>query len=795
VIDRVLTAAPLLPPTVALGAGIAAASWRDVPPVALLAAGALALIAALLAARRMPRVALALVLSGIAVLGALRATPVPLADDHIARRPPATSVTVEARLAEEPVRWTPDRTRLLLDVLALHAGPERLPVSGRVQITVYGEIAAPLGEGQRVIVDARLHPPIGYRNPGGFDYPAHLRRDGILLVGNARADRLVALAPDAPTWPVAVKRWAVGVITARLPETSGALLAGLLMGERSQLPAESDEAFRRAGVYHILAVSGFNVALLAGAVFAGLAMCGVPRRGAAVVAGLALVGFALVVGGQPSVLRATLMGLLLLAALLLDRESQLMNALAAAALALLVWRPGDLWEPGFQLSFAATAGIIYVTPWLATILAERRWPVWLATAVAVSLGAQAGVTPLMLAHFNQLSLIGVVANLAVVPLAGVATMLGMLALLFELLSSTLAAILFETLWLVLIALRAMVAIAAAIPGAMVNLPAPSAIAAAAWYAALILAPPAVASARVCLVVGALGVIVAGTSIWPWLRPTEGMLRVTFVDVGQGDAALVELPDGPRLLVDGGPGGARRFDVGERVLVPFLRNRPVWHLDAVALSHWDIDHSGGLAAVLRRFRVGEFWESGRAPSGAMDTVAALARSGAPRRALAAGQRLWLGRAMVTVLGPAPGPPAAANDQSLVLRLDWRGGSLLLPGDLGAPGEEALLSRAGPLRALVLKVAHHGSRTSSGPPFLRAAQPLVAVVSVGARNPFRHPSPETLARLEAAGTRVYRTDRDGAVMLETDGHVLRVTAWARGTTDTFHLADPENTTAPG
>jgi len=152
-------------------------------------------------------------------------------------------------------------------------------------------------------------------------------------------------------------------------------------------------------------------------------------------------------------------------------------------------------------------------------------------------------------------------------------------------------------------------------------------------------------------------------------------------------------------------------------------------------------------------------------------------------------------MVTVLGPATGPPVAANDQSLVLRLDWRGVSLLLPGDLGAQGEAALLGRGGPLRALVLKVAHHGSRSSSGVPFLRAAQPLIAVVSVGARNPFRHPSPDALARLEAAGAHIYRTDRDGAVMLETDGRVLRVTAWARGTTDTFHLADPENTTAPG
>jgi len=149
----------------------------------------------------------------------------------------------------------------------------------------------------------------------------------------------------------------------------------------------------------------------------------------------------------------------------------------------------------------------------------------------------------------------------------------------------------------------------------------------------------------------------------------------------------------------------------------------------------------------------------------------------------------------VLGPAPGPPLAANDDSLVLRLDWRGVSLLLPGDLGPRGEALLLERGAPLRALALKVPHHGSRFSSSAPLLQAARPLVAVVSVGARNPFRHPSPEAIGRLEAVGARVYRTDRDGAVILETDGRVLRVTAWARGVTETFRLDDPENTTTPG
>jgi competence protein ComEC len=707
-------------------------------------------------------------------------------------------VTLEGRLAEEPVRFAPDRTRILLEVEAFQAGTERRPATGRVLLTVYGELAAPLGETQRVLLDTRLHRPVGFRNPGAFDYPAHLRRDGILLVGHARADRVTALTADAPPWRVAVKRWAIEAITARLPPISAALLAGLLLGERSALPPASDEAFRRAGVYHILAVSGFNVALLAGAVFGGLTACGLPRRAAAAAAALALVGFALVVGGQPSVLRATVMGLLLLGALLLDRESQLPNALALAGLTLLLWRPGDLWEPGFQLSFAATAGIVHLAPWIAAGLRARAWPPWLAAAVAVSTGAQAAVTPLMLAHFNQLSLIGTAANLAVVPLAAAVTTLGMAALLFELASSALAALLFEVLWLILVVLRAVVSIAAALPAAMVHLPAPAVAAAAAWYGILALAPWLAASRAIRAVVAGLAAIVVALSVWPWLRPTEHMLRVTFLDVGQGDAALIELPEGPRLLVDGGPGGPRRFDVGERVLAPFLWNRPLLRLDALALSHWDADHAGGAAAVLTRFHVGELWQSAHPPTGAPETVAALARSRTPRRSLVAGQRLWLGRALVTVLGPGAEPGPAANDRSLVLRLDWRGISLLFPGDLGPRGEAQALERGGPGRALVLKVAHHGSRFSSTAAFLAQVRPHLAVISVGARNPFRHPSADTLARLEAGGARVYRTDRDGAVILETDGRVLRVTAWARGVTETWWL-DPDeatgSTTAPG
>ena len=793
--------APLLPLSAAFALGIVAAPWAATAPGRLLVAGGLLLglgacAAALGRHRPCEDAATVALLAVTFVLGALRGVTEPLPADHIARAELAPLVRIEGRLADDPIRWAPDRTRLSLDVDGYFDKSDRRPASGRLQVTLYGETAA-VGEGQRVSAELKLSRPRGFRNPGGFDYPAFLRREGILLVGSGRAESLAALTADEPPWPVRVKRWAVAAIGAHLPETSAALLAGLILGEKKGLPPEIDEAFRRAGVYHILAVSGFNVALLASSVFFVLSALGISRRATAMTAGAALVGFALVVGGQASVLRATVMGLLLLAAMLLDRKSQLMNAVALAALALLAWRPGDLWDPGFQLSFAATAGIIYLAPAITAWLAARGWPAWLATALAVSVGAQAAVTPVMLIHFNQLSLIGIAANLIVVPLAAVATTLGMLALLVTLASAVGADVTFQALWLVLVALRVAVWAAAAVPAAMIHLPAPGWAAIFTWSVALALVPFLGARRWTRTAAAACLTAALALSIWPWVKPGDGRLRITFLDVGQGDAILVELPEGRRLLVDGGPAGARRLDVGERVVAPYLWNRPAARVDAIAVTHSDTDHSGGLRAVLTRFRVGELWENGRWGPGSEETLRAAERSGACRRTLVAGQRIWFGSALVTVLNPdgtlpfdEPAPDGE-NEQSLVLRLDWRGFSLLLTGDLGRPGEERVLASHAPVRALALKVGHHGSRFSSTDEFLAATRAAVAVISVGARNPFRHPTPEALGRLEAAGARIYRTDRDGAVVLETDGVTLWITRWASGTVERIDL-DPERGT---
>ena len=749
---------PLVPLALAFGTGIAGGMVLPVSAAWTLWTSALVGVVGLLVLDH-ARWAWIPLLIGVAALGAARAADWPAPADHVVRLGLPRQAQVAGRVVREPTRYAPDRTRLLLDVE--HVDGERR--SGRLQVTIYG-MAPPLVEGQRVSVNARLHAASGFHNPGGFDYAAALLRSGVSVVASAGAERVTPLEEPAPPWNARIKQRALGSMSEALPPASAALLAGLLLGERSDLPREIDDAFRRAGVYHVLAVSGFNVAILASAVFVSLTFVGVGRRITAVVAMIVVVGFACVVGTQPSVVRATIMAVLVLLALLLDREASVLNSLALAAIAVLALRPGDLQDPGFQLSFAATAGLVLApTP--------RGW---LLGALVVSLAAQIAVLPITLSHFNQVSTLGGLANLAVVPLAAVATVIGIVAVGVSFVSGAAAALAFDAVWPVLIALRAVARWVAGVPGAVVHLPAPSWLAIASYVGALGLGLAWWRQRREHphawpLGAGALAAVVAAAVLeaWPIVRPADGRLRVTVLDVGQGDAIVVELPDRRAILIDAGPGGAMRLDVGERVVAPHLWNRGLMRLASVVTTHADQDHAGGVTAITRLFVVDR-------------PVERLAVS--PERAW------WMAGVRISGVNPLGQVGAHENERALVLRLEYGLASFLLTSDIGAPAEQAMLSAGLALSTTVLKVAHHGSRRSSTPAFLEATRPSFAAISVGARNGYGHPAPDTLARLAAIGARVLRTDRDGAVIFETDGRALTVTRWASGRTERVCL-DPE------
>jgi competence protein ComEC len=383
-----------------------------------------------------------------------------------------------------------------------------------------------------------------------------------------------------------------------------------------------------------------------------------------------------------------------------------------------------------------------------------------------------------LLQFGQLSPLGVGANLLVVPLAALLTTGGVLTLAVAAVSEDLAHPLFQSLWLLLVLLRLAVRVSAALPGAIVYVAPPPVAAVAAIGLALLLIPWVrgrwATAGLVTLVGGAMGLTI--WAAWP-----EGLLRLVVFDVGQGEAILVQAPGGAALLVDTGGGGPGRGDRGERVVVPALRRLGIRRLAALALTEGAPDHAGGLVGLLAGVPIDGVWiPDGSQGAPWLEPVIARA---IPWTALRQGDRRWIGSVLVTVLHPAAAaadplePDSPSRAEPLLLRIDWGLFAAILATGSGAGAEATVLRTGQPLEATVLKVSGNGSRRGSPAEFLAAVEPRVAVIPVSARNPFGHPAPAVLTRLGAAGAMVYRTDRDGAVDIRTDGRRVWVRAWGR------------------
>ena len=570
-----------------------------------------------------------------------------------------------------------------------------------------------------------------------------------------------------------------------------ALVRALVLGEPSGLPPRWRRGLRRTGLAHLLAVSGLHAGLVAGVILVVAAP--LPRPLRIVLALVAVAAYLALVGPRPSMLRASGMALIAGVALLARRGPASGNALAVVAGGLALARPELVAELGFRLTVAATAGIVFLAPRLESAWTagegerdrgahtpaahrERRRGVafrWLTRGAAATVGAQLASLPFALPVFHLTSWAAPLLNLVAVPYTALALAicLGWTAL--ALLSPATAGALLPLLdalalpfgWPAAGPPAAWGVIASAAPAAAC---AALAVVAAAWLPAprrrLWLLPAVAAAAWWC------GAAAPGTGS-PADHPPVGALRppvsLTLLDVGQGDAIL--LRDGGRtLLVDGG--GWRHGDFGGRVLLPALLGEGVRRLDAVVLTHPDSDHCHGLEQVASYLPVGEVW---LAPQWAGDRCAdALAATpGARALHLAAGGRRRVGRWRLSVLHPAwpraPGRAVASRDHnrlSLVLLAEAAGRCAVLTGDLDRAGERAVVARDPDLGCDLLKVGHHGSKTSTGPELLAAVRPRLALVSAGRGNPYGHPAGEVVARLERSGVILLRTDRQGLVRLE-------------------------------
>ncbi|MEQ1727879.1 MAG: DNA internalization-related competence protein ComEC/Rec2 [Vicinamibacterales bacterium] len=688
------------------------------------------------------------------------------------------------------------------------AGDVDVEAPGGALLTVLGEMAASRvpewRAGRRIRAPADLRRAARYLNPGVADQERSLARRGVRLVGIVKSGALVEMVQRGSAlqeWAASARsysRQAIRQAVADRSERAAGIVTAIVIGDRTGLDDGVERRLQEAGTYHVIAISGGNIAILAGLTLVAFRVLGMLGRLAMLSAAAGLVAYGFLVGGGASVERAVLMAVVYFVGRGWDLRGPPFQALVLAAGVLVLADPLSVGDAGMLLTFGATAAIVAAGQVTGPVRANR----WLAPVVSMfmaSAAAEAALLPVAVTWFSRVTLAGLVLNFAAIPLMAVAQLAGMVIIPLHAawpMGARAAG------WLAWVGAEGLVRTAdlvALAPWTTWRVPAASVWATAFYYAALVLAwwgwrlrlrprlVPETLTTR-WLRMGATAAAMAGGG-WialappvPWRTHGDGQLHVTFIDVGQGDAALIRFPRGQAMLIDtGGLPGSGSFDLGERVVAPVLRHLGVRHLSALVLTHGDSDHIGGALSVMAEFRPWDLWEGIPVPP-----LAALARidaaatdAGIRRTTVQPRDRMVVDDVEVRVLHPGQADwerQAVRNDDSIVVELRWRDVSFVFTGDIGRVPEAEIAASVEPVPLRVLKVPHHGSLSSSSAAFLRALRPDVAVVSVGRGNNFGHPSPVVLRRYEEIGTRLFRTDRDGAVSIDTDGTTLRVSTFA-------------------
>ncbi|MFA5909371.1 MAG: DNA internalization-related competence protein ComEC/Rec2 [Vicinamibacterales bacterium] len=717
-----------------------------------------------------------------------------------------TPIVVEGTLSADAAR-TEAGALLRLQVERVWIGPCPEPAPGGVSLTVSGVLAAGAVEqwraGRRLKVPALLRRPARYLDAGVPDQERLLARRGMSLVGSIKSAALVEVTgrghwfgEAAASMRAAVRGAMTRHVAVRDPQ-SAAVATAILIGDRGSLDADVERRLQEAGTYHVIAISGGNIAILAGLILAVLWWLGIRGGWAAGAAVALLAWYAFVAGGGPSVTRATVMAAIYLSLRVIDQRTAPAHALALTAAAVLLVTPLAVADVGFWLTFGATAAIVAGASrmtWLA-LPGWCRGPVLL---IAASACVEVVLMPIGALVFQRVTLAGLVLNLVAVPCMAVVQVASMVTAALDAVGANGPAQVAG--WVTHLSVRGLVDSAALVawaPWLTWRVPSPSLLVITAYYACLgiwlvtILYHEAHEGKHERVRRG--GSSCASWSafvlfIWiavapPTLATTfgDGRLHLTMMDVGQGDAMLVTLPNGRTLMIDAGGVSLRGdFDIGDRVLGPALRAKGIVGLDYLAITHGDPDHIGGAVSLATDFAPSEVW-AGTFVANHEPTLKLQAVTGRRRatwRWLQKGDRLDLGGVELRVHHP-PLPDwerqKVRNDDSLVIELRYGQVSMLLTGDIGREVEQALIPTLDLLPIVVLKSPHHGSGTSSSPEFITAVQPDVVVISSGRGNPYGHPVPYVLERYHSAGAQIFRTDQEGQIEVTTDGTSLAISTF--------------------
>jgi competence protein ComEC len=705
-------------------------------------------------------------------------------------------IALWGRMETEPCRRGLG-TEMIMRTDSMGRGNTKIPVRRRVLVQVTKqsnwEDRESLQIGDIVGVLGVLEPLPGARNPGDFDYGRFLALNGIqglVAVYDSGGMRLLSRASEHSF------RDLVGLAQKRIYNLfdryngteESSFLKGVVFGYRGDLSAEVKQSFMDTGTIHILAVSGSNVAVVALIFFSLVAFLRVPHRVATALTLIGLLWYMVITGTGPSVVRATIMAGALLIGTVLGRKGDVYNSLTVAALVMLLWDPLIFYDVGFQLSFAAVISILYLYPRLAACIkaipasvTRHNWIVATLKLFAVSAAAQLGTLPFSVFYFGRVSLIALLANLVVVPMSGLNTLLGFATIGASLVSDGGASCYAALNDVLVTLLLRFVLWTSKLPLAYWETPGYGLLAAVGYYAVLV-ALFNLREPRMIVRMAVATLVALNLSVYSSLvQHSTGCLTVTVLDVGQGDAILIELPNRKRLLVDSGP-RSPTFDAGRRIVEPWLRRNGIQSLEAMIVTHQHDDHTGGASYLLQKLNVSRLLLPDS--MGVMKVGGALlsqARlNNVPVDLVRAGDCLQFDPSTrIFVLNP-PGESLSddPNDRSIVLKVVFGSSALLLVGDASRVVERRLMSIVDDFLASdVLKIGHHGASTSTTDEFLRRVGPSLGAISVGRMNKFGHPSASTITRLQNHSIAVMRTDLDGALVFQSRGTKFELIRWRK------------------
>ncbi len=639
----------------------------------------------------------------------------------------------------------------------------------RVRVDLAGELEG-IEEGSKLSIEGAPYLP--KRRPGSsFDYRSYLLKRRIAAVLSASSERVEMLKTQEDSL-ARLKKRLLSASVSNIGGEEAAVFNGVLLGERSMISKETKEAFSKAGVSHILAVSGLHVGII-GAIILGI-LIKLPKA-ARNLAAIASVGFyVLLVGFQPSLVRAAIMLTLGLGGWLAARETDSLSAISLAAILILAFDPLSIFNVGFQLSFLATLGIILISPNLSEVIQTGRK--FLDKSISVTIGAQLMVLPLLIIHFNEVFLLTPISNLIITPLLAPILFAALFASASELMLPFLASLFFAVSGALIHLMLLLVGFFSGLTLMNLTFPKISPLLTLAYYPLLFLGIALLKRKEVRLNKGGLirlVMIVLIISIsFQLVVATTGARgpKVIFFDVGQGDASLIVGESGETILIDGGDS------------YPLLREnlieRGITRIDLLVMSHPHDDHIGAFPGLVDDYSVGLFIGPDRDFSlkNHDDLIDLLAERGIEVKETERGDEILLSNGLkVSVLSPPKSDYSESLDpniDSLVIKVSLGETEILFTGDIDEEVEKGMLKLGLDLKSDILKVAHHGSKNSSSYDFLDEVDPKIAVISVGANNSFGHPHREVLSDLKALGVDIFRTDINGDLTISLAGPKIRV-----------------------